>query len=163
MNTPNPKLFNSAFNFVIGAEGGYVNDPRDPGGETKYGISKRAYPNENIPEMTLDRAHSIYKSDYWNKCHCYAFPYIIALPMFDCAVNQGVRFAIKAAQRSCGSPADGIMGSMTTMMMQGMDDKLFLDAFLAIREAHYKSLKTFSIYGKGWMNRLAHVRKEALS
>jgi len=113
--------------------------------------------------MTLGHAKGLYMMDYWNKCQCYAFPYIIALPLFDCAVNQGVRFAIKAAQRACGAPADGIMGPMTTMMMQDMDDESFLDAFLSIREAHYRSLKTFDFYGKGWMNRLEHVRKEALS
>ena len=57
--------FDRAFRFLIGEEGGYVNDPADPGGETKFGISKRAYPQLDIKSLTLDQAKAIYRRDYW--------------------------------------------------------------------------------------------------
>ena len=84
--------FPAAVAFVLAREGGYVNDPRDPGGETKFGISKRSYPNEDIANLTADRAKEIYFSDYW-------MPVADALPApsdivaFDSAVNQGKGFA----------------------------------------------------------------------
>jgi lysozyme family protein len=59
--------FNGAFEILIGHEGGYVDHPDDPGGETKYGISKRSYPEVNIAALTLDKAKAIYREDYWDR------------------------------------------------------------------------------------------------
>ena len=59
--------FDQAFAIVIGEEGGYVNDPNDPGGETKYGIAKNSHPNVDIANLTLDQAKAIYKTEYWDK------------------------------------------------------------------------------------------------
>lgn len=81
--------FDAAFQIVVGMEGGYVNDPADPGGETKYGISKRRYPAEDIPNLTLDRAKFLYQRDYWNPHHCEFLPWAEALLVFDTAVNGG--------------------------------------------------------------------------
>lgn len=81
--------FDSAFSIIIGIEKGYVNDPKDPGGETKYGISKRRYPGEDIPNLTLDRAKFLYQRDYWNSNKCGAMPWEQALLVFDSAVNGG--------------------------------------------------------------------------
>lgn len=82
--------FDDAFVFVIGHEGGYVNDPADKGGETKYGISRRAYPNVDIKALTLDGAKGIYYRDYWLAANCNLYPSAVALAAFDCAVNLGV-------------------------------------------------------------------------
>jgi len=87
--------FDRAFQLVIGAEGGYVNDPSDAGGETKYGISKRAYPDTDIKSLTLDDAKEIYKQDYWNAVQGDDLPDRLDIVMFDCAVNQGVGAARK--------------------------------------------------------------------
>ncbi len=59
--------FLPAFNHTIGVEGGYINDPDDPGGETKFGISKRSYPDINIKLVTVDLAREIYKQDFWDR------------------------------------------------------------------------------------------------
>lgn len=124
--------FQSAFEMVIGTEGGYVNDPHDPGGETKYGISKRAYPDLDIENLTLEQAKDIYLRDYWGPAGCgAAMDDALATLLFDCAVNQGV-FRAKQIAGLAKTPA----------------------AFQAERALHYASLPTFQRYGRGWMRRL---------
>lgn len=85
--------FQQAFQIVIGHEGGYVNDPVDPGGETKYGISKRSYPDVDIPNLTLEKAQAIYERDYWLKCGCDKLPHPMNIIIFDSAVNHGCTYA----------------------------------------------------------------------
>ena len=149
-----------AFEFVVGAEGGYVNDPHDPGGETKYGISKRSYPDVDIANLTEADARNIYWRDYWKPMHCDLFSYPKALCLFDCAVNQGKRNAAKFAQRAVCVTDDGIIGPRTISAITATRDDLFVREFLREREEHYHKLKTFDRYGKGWLARLEHVRNE---
>ena len=61
--------FDAAFDRLIWHEGGYANDPDDPGGETNWGISKRAYPNLVIKALTREQAREIYQRDFWNRIH----------------------------------------------------------------------------------------------
>ena len=82
--------FNKALEFVLRWEGGYVNDPKDPGGETKYGISKRAFPKEDIKNMTKERAAEIYQQHYWIPSGCERMELGMATAVFDSAVNCGV-------------------------------------------------------------------------
>lgn len=82
--------FERSLAFVLKWEGGYTNDPDDPGGETNFGISRRAYPRENIGKMTRERAAEIYRRDYWEPAGCPALPFPLALCVFDTAVNCGV-------------------------------------------------------------------------
>lgn len=86
--------FDQAVKFVLEREGGYVNDPQDPGGETNYGISKRAYPNVNIKALTPEDAAVIYKRDYWSPAGCDQMTPGMALVVFDTAVNVGVNRAV---------------------------------------------------------------------
>jgi len=82
--------FDVAMAFILKWEGGYVNDPDDPGGETKYGISKKAYPNEDIKGLTLERAKALYKRDYWDKLDLEKYPQDKAVVLMNVAVNMGV-------------------------------------------------------------------------
>lgn len=81
--------FETAFSFTLGHEGGYVNDSHDPGGETKYGISKRSYPAVDIKSLTLEQAKAIYQRDYWQAASCERMPPKIAIAVFDSAVHHG--------------------------------------------------------------------------
>lgn len=81
--------FDAAFAAVVGVEAGYANDPKDPGGETKYGISKRAYPGVDIKNLTLEGAKAIYLRDYWYPSGCEHMPWALAVCALDCAINQG--------------------------------------------------------------------------
>jgi lysozyme family protein len=169
-----PGDYDAAFSFVVGAEGGFGRDPHDKGnwtggkvgkGElrgTKYGISAMSYPEEDIPNLTLATAKLIYWQDYYTKMRCDIVAYPKAICIFDCAVNQGCRRAAKFVQEVVGTTPDGIIGGHTVAALNSMRDSLFVESFLERREEYYMSLKTFGRYGEGWLNRLDHVRKEAL-
>jgi len=77
------KDFDKAIKFVLKWEGKYSNDPQDPGGETKYGISKRSYPELDISKLTLKQAKEIYYQNYWLKCGCDSLPYPFNIVVFD--------------------------------------------------------------------------------
>mgnify|MGYP001593112728 CR=1 FL=1 len=84
------KNFDRAIEFILKKEGGYVNDPQDPGGETNFGISKKAYPNLDIKNLTEGQAREIYKKDYWDKAGCEVMAWPDCLIQLDTAVNMGV-------------------------------------------------------------------------
>lgn len=148
----NPK-FDTALKAILKFEGGYVNDAKDPGGETKYGISKRAYPNEDIKNLSLARAKEIYKADYWDVCRCDNLPDPLALFVFDCAVNQGTNTAIRMLQEVVGVKADGVIGQKTILaaIQIPQEDALL---YLVARVFRYVRTNGFERYGKGWLKRL---------
>lgn len=145
--------FALALDFVLAHEGGYVNDPQDPGGETKYGISKRAYPSLDIANLTREDAAKIYRSDYWDKCRCGELPPGTDLLTFDAAVNQGPRAAIQMLQDALNVKVDGIIGPITLRAAQtvGMD---LVPELAAIRMHAYALNPSFHRYGLGWSRRL---------
>lgn len=149
--------FYKAFEKVIGHEGGYVNDPTDPGGETKYGVSKRAYPNVDIKGLTLKDAQKIYYSDYWLKTKCDAIPDKLRYIHFDTAINMGRSKAAKTLQQAAGVKDDGIIGSQTLEAAKGVNKSTY--AF--IRALNYMYIigrnKSLAKYSKGWANRLKDV------
>lgn len=147
--------FDQAFTALIGNEGGYVLDSRDPGGETKYGISKRSYPGEDIAGLTLERAKEIYRRDFWGPAGCDAWPDAVKFDVFDMAVNAGVKTSIKMLQRCVGAADDGVIGPQTAMKVQSAAPDWVARRFTAQRIRFYTGLKTWATYGAGWMNRLA--------
>lgn len=155
-------LFDAAFAEVIGNEGGYVNDPNDPGGETKYGISKRSYPHLDIPNITLEQAEQIYLTDYWQKAGCDLCPAALAIIQFDCAVNNGVGQAVRLLQQGLGVAADGIIGPQTKAALEhsaGSADTLtnVITNVHGGRISLMAGLPTWPTYGKGWSRRLARL------
>jgi lysozyme family protein len=146
--------FERAFEAVIGHEGGYVNNPADPGGETKYGISKRSYPREDIRNMTLDRAREIYKADFWDKVRGDELFYRIGFNLFDGAVNSGVSTSVKWLQRAAGVTEDGVFGPVT---MDAVNDggSLLAARYNAHRLEYLAGLKTWPTFGRGWARRIA--------
>lgn len=89
------KNFDFAFSFILRWEGGYVNDPNDPGGETKFGISKRSYPQLDIKNLTEEQAKTIYRRDFWERCGCHEMPWPMDVVVFDTAVNCGPARALR--------------------------------------------------------------------
>jgi len=150
--------FESAFAFVISHEGEYVNHPQDPGGETKYGISKRQYPDLDIKNLTLRQAREIYYNDYWQIIKGnHIDNQEIAEQIFDFAVNAGVRRAIKYAQRVCGAEADGIMGPITLKAINEILPEMFLNFYRLARIHYYFRLSRFTSYRTflyGWLKRV---------
>lgn len=147
--------FEDAFKKLIVHEGGYVNDPRDPGGETKYGISKRAYPAVDIKNLTLDGAKLIYKRDYWDRCRCDDLPEAVRFDVFDAAVNSGVKQAIVWLQRALGVVADGVIGGITLSFAEKTDGYLLAMKYNGTRLLFMTNLPTWPTYSKGWAKRIA--------
>ena len=129
--------FDLAVEFILEREGGWVNDPHDPGGETHFGISKRAYPLEDIPNMTRERATLLYKRDYWETASCGEFPPAIGIALFDSAINQGVFAAIKLLQRSLSVVEDGVVGDETLEAAKRQNVRKVLRDFLRRRILRY--------------------------
>lgn len=146
--------FDEAFQRLIGHEGGEVNDPNDPGGHTKFGISKRAYPDVNISSLTLESAKAIYRRDYWQRAQADQIDGAIAFQVFDAAVNHGIGTAIRFLQRAVGVADDGQVGPRTIAAIRAMPVSDVLMHFNAERLDFYTKLSTWPSFGKGWARRI---------
>lgn len=135
-------------------EGGYVNHPKDPGGETKFGISKRAYPYLDIKNLTMEKAHEIYKKDYWDMVNADSLPPYLRLTVFDSAINQGVGAACGMLQAALGLPIDGIIGPKTIERVHQIDKLKMLETYTKFRCNRYIENRRFDNFGKGWWRRL---------
>jgi lysozyme family protein len=146
--------FDEAFDRLIDHEGGYVNDPNDPGGETKFGISKRAYPTLNIALLSLDMARFIYKRDFWEPLGDAAHP-SIKYQAFDFAVNSGIQTALRKLQAAIGVADDGHFGPISRKRLSEVpvSDVLFL--YNAERLEFLTKLSTWPSFGRGWARRVA--------
>lgn len=147
--------FDRAFQVTIGHEGGYVNHPHDPGGETKYGITKRTYPSLNIRDLTLDQAKEIYKRDFWDPIRGDELPYLIALNLFDAAVNHGRGTSIRMMQRAAEVADDGYIGPITMGAWTEAHPLSLVARFNGERLEYYTKLSRWKTFGKGWARRVA--------
>ena len=118
--------FEEIIEVVLEHEGGYVNDPDDAGGETKYGIAKRWYPSVDIKNLTKEQAKKIYHQDYWNPAKCNEVPPQLRHIYFDMVVNFGKRGAVKVLQKAANSKTrnkidvDGGIGPATLNAIQNL-------------------------------------------
>ncbi len=164
-NTPQ-QTFKNCLAHVLLHEGGYVNDPKDPGGETNFGISKRQYPTVDIAHLTRDAAADIYEQDYWRKIQGDSLPPAIALAVFDTAVNCGVSKASRMLQESCGAAADGVIGLGTLQAIENKNPVDVVQAFMARRAAHYANIviknPTSAKFLFGWYRRCFAVHGAAM-
>ena len=154
--------FETAVDFVLDREGGYIIDPHDPGGETKYGISKRAYPLEDVPNLTRERAVYLYERDYWRACKCAELPPALALLVFDTAVNQGPDVAIRLLQRTLMIHEDGIVGPETIRAAQTRNIHLVLRDYARRRILRYARSVNADAFLGGWIGRTLIAFETAL-
>ena len=156
------KSFNEIIEKVLEHEGGYVNDPKDLGGETKYGITKRFYPDIDIKNLTIEQAKEIYKSDYWDRNKVESLPQNLWHIYFDMCVNMGKRTAVKVLQRAAVNKGknievDGGLGPMTIGALKGVE----LDRVRAFRVKYYVDLITArpeqEKFYLGWFRRATEV------
>ncbi len=157
--------FERAFKLLMQFEGGYVNDPTDPGGETKFGISKSEYPDLNIKNLTEEQAKEIYWRDYWLKARCPDLETVhpkLAIYHFDTAVNAGIRRAGQILQRAVNRQGynlviDGIVGPVTISTVSKCHTGLLLRDYLLQRQLYYKRITDkrphLRKFFRGWINR----------
>lgn len=157
--------FDVAFDRLIGHEGGYVSAAQaaknnDPGGETKYGISKRSWPDVDIANLTLEGAKAIYLIAYWDAVRCESLPACMRFAMFDYAVNSGVKQAIKSLQRCVGAVDDGVFGPKTLAAVKDADPTRLAAHLLGHRLELMTRLPNWHENGRGWAARVAVGLKE---
>lgn len=150
--------FAEAFAALIGNEGGYVNNPKDPGGETMWGITARVarahgYTGEML-DLPLETAQEIARVTYWDPYHCDEFDPRIAFELLDTAYNGG--YPIKWLQLAAGTAPDGRLTPASIAAINAADPLRLLARFNAYRLSYYTSLKTWPSFGRGWANRIAH-------
>lgn len=145
-----------ALKWVILMEGGYVNDPDDYGGETKYGISKLHHPDVDIKNLTEEGAKEIYRQYYWNPLHCDDLKPVAALLLFDSAVNHGQ--GKKLFQKGVGVTPDGVIGPMTIAAANTKSNDQLIKDCLTERDLYYQSLvlrdRTQEKFSRIWFRRL---------
>lgn len=149
--------FDLCVEIVIKAEGGYNNNPYDPGSTTKYGISARAYPGTDIVNLTRDAAIKIYRRDYWEKGKVESLPSSIHLLYFDACVNQGIDSAVRCLQKAVGARIDGILGPDTRAAIQNTESRALIALYAQARHDFYTRLRGWEHFGKGWSRRLLEM------
>ena len=148
---------------VLAAEGGLVNDPKDPGGVTKFGISQRSYPALDIRALSLDDAKAIYQRDYWAPIQGESLPAGLDLILLDHAVNAGPERAVRILQGLVGVPEDGLMGPVTLAGVASADPQDLIARYSELRLDYYRDLPTWRHFGAGWSGRVHRARRAALA
>lgn len=157
--------FDKAFIELLGHEGGYSNNPADPGGETNWGVTV-AVARENgyigsMKDMDQSVAKAIYAKKYWLPTFD-DLPYPVAFQVFDAAVNSGVGQAVRWLQRAVGVADDGKIGPVTMKAVLEADPVKTVVLFNAERLMFMTNLSTWSSFGKGWARRVAANLKKGV-
>ena len=158
------RTFNDYLKVILKHEGGYIDHPSDPGGETKYGISKRAYPGLNIKELTIQDASAIYYNDCWLKLKIENIKNEeLKLHIFDMAVNAGIKTAIKLLQGIVGTTQDGVLGPRSEAKI-GLYEGDIVEEYKKARINYYNKLiknkPQLQVFIKGWINRVNSTKFE---
>ena len=158
--------FDECLKMLLHHEGGYVNHPKDPGGETNLGVTKRVYEKwggtKDMKDLTVEDVAPIYKKNYWNRCKCDDLESGVDWVVFDWAVNSGTGRAATAIQKICGASQDGAIGPKTLALIKSQDTEYVIEEFGKIRQNFYESLKTFDTFGKGWTRRNKETTEKAI-
>ena len=160
--------FEAVMEVIFRHEGGFVNHPRDPGGATNRGITKRTLEEwlghsvtvadvQGLPKAT---ARAIYKERYWKLVRGDELPAGLDLVAMDGAVNSGPSRGVRWLQKAVGVEQDGQLGPVTLAAVQKAD-KGAIDRAIAARMAFLRGLKTWGTFGKGWSRRLTETQAEA--
>lgn len=147
--------FELAFDRLMGHEGGYVNNPDDPGGETKWGISKRSYPHLNIKELTREGAKAIYLRDFWNRIHADEMYDGVAFQSLDFAINSGIETAVRKLQVAVRVADDGHWGPITKAAVAAMSEADVIMLLNAERLDYMTRLSNWPSASRGWARRIA--------
>lgn len=150
--------FDILFNRLMEHEGGYINHPSDPGGETMWGVTKRVARangyNGSMRQLPKSTAQAIAHKDYWRAIKGDDLPDDVAWQVFDAAYNHGNRNAVKFLQRAIGASDDGIIGPRTLAAVKAMDQNDIILLFNAERLDFYTRLRTWPTFGRGWSRRI---------
>lgn len=163
--------FEPSFELVLKEEGGYVNNPKDPGGMTNLGVTKRAWEawcgktvsEEFMRGLTPEAVKPFYKAQYWDKIKGDQLAAGLDYAAFDLAVNSGTGRAAKYLQQLAGVPQDGVLGVKSMEAIGETDPRQMADAICELRMDFLRRLADFNTFGKGWSSRVGRVRLRAMT
>jgi len=165
--------FDKAFEHTLKEEGGFVNHPKDPGGMTNLGVTKRVWEQwvgkevteEEMRALTPNDVKPLYQRNYWNACRCSELPAGLDLCVFDTAVNSGPGRAVRLLQGCLGTTVDGAIGPKTVGAANQFKNSsliYLIEDYCAARQVFLISLSTFGTFGKGWTARVQRLKDHAL-
>jgi len=161
--------YQECLDLILKSEGGWVNNPKDPGGETNLGVTKVVWeewvghPVESLKKLTKEDVAPLYEQKYWRPCYGEVLPRGLDFLVFSMGINAGTGRSVKLFQSSLGCLADGIIGPKTRELISTSDVSKLIAKFSEARREYYKALKTFPIFGKGWLSRVDIEEKEAIN
>jgi lysozyme family protein len=158
--------FDNVMALVLKEEGGFSNDPRDPGGMTNLGVTKRvweAFVGRDVDEaamraLTPAAVAPLYRQNYWNRVHGDELPLGVDYAVMDYAVNSGTSRAARTLQQACGVEDDGAIGPQTMQAVNAADPITLIDAVCDQRLAFLQALPSFGTFGRGWTARVQRVK-----
>jgi lysozyme family protein len=164
------KNFRDCLDLVLKSEGGYIDHPKDPGGRTNLGVTQRVWEEwighpateKDMRELTPALVAPMYEMRYWRTSYCEKLPRGLDLLVFSMAVNAGAGRSVKLLQDAIGVLPDGVIGPNTMAKINEANVEVLIDKFSEARTSFYKGLKTFPVFGKGWLSRTESERLEAL-
>jgi lysozyme family protein len=168
-------LFDACLAFTLAQEGGFVDDPYDPGGATKMGITLAtlrhwdhdpALGPADVQALTRQTAASVYRALYWNALRGDSLPPGVDLSAFDFGVNAGTRRSAELLQRALGfsgDQVDGAVGPETLRAAARTGAAAVIEALAERQAAYYRGLAEFDRFGRGWLDRTERRRQAALA
>ena len=162
--------YKHALEVILHHEGGYVNHPKDPGGETNLGVTKRVYEEwggeKDMVDLLVEDVAPIYQKNYWDRCKCDDLPSGLDLCVFDFAVNAGPSRSAKFLQRLIGTTVDGGIGPNTLKAVDNYVEEVGLETaiedYQSARQEYYEALDAFDTFGRGWTRRVEETTSSAL-
>lgn len=163
-------MFKKCLELVLKSEGGFVNHPSDPGGRTNLGVTQAVWEEwvghpvseKDMKALTPEKVAPMYEMKYWRTAYCEKLPQGLNLLVFSMAVNAGTGRAVKLLQKCLGCVEDGVIGRNTMAEINKLRPVDLVDRYSETRKAFYEGLKTFPVFGKGWIIRVDKERLEAL-
>ena len=162
--------FEQCMEWLLSHEGGYVDHPEDPGGETNLGVTQRVYRRwcmeqdyhpKDMRDLTPEDVTPIYRRNYWDAVKADDLPTGLDWSVFDWAVNSGPARSARSIQTIVKVKADGAIGKMTLAAIASNDAASLIDAMYDRRQRFYEKLKGFEHFGKGWTRRNQETKEQA--
>lgn len=160
--------FKECLDLVLKSEGGWVNNPQDPGGETNLGVTKRVWeewvghPVNTMKNLTEADVAPLYEQKYWRACYGEVLPRGLDFVVFSFGVNAGPGRSVKLLQQTVGCVPDGVIGPRTRELISASNSANLIAKFSEARREYYRALKTFPTFGRGWLARVDREESEAL-
>ena len=160
----------TSFNNLIKHEGGYVNNPNDPGGRTNLGVTQdvwedwvdRTVTEDEMRQLTADKVQPLYKDMYWDRIKGDRLPHGVDYCVFDACVNSGVYRSAKWLQLTVGAAADGAIGDQTIKVAFLTNPENIINKFCEMRLEFLRGLLNWPTFGKGWERRVREVQQTAI-